>query len=196
MPISSAISQNKFKLIKKVMMFVDGGYVRKQMYENLKDVKFISMDDNKSIIEANLHFIFGKACEQFFPNTLADLIRIYYYDGISNDKKHENVRVYHKKLQSTLDLQVKTIKLVRSSKKNGYKQKGIDTLISIDMLSKAYENHYDIAFLVTGDSDLIPVINAVKDNAGKNVFGISFENSTAYDLKVAFDRNFTIDKKM
>jgi uncharacterized LabA/DUF88 family protein len=176
------------------MMFVDGGYLRRQMEDNLKDKLFLG-DEKKSIIEANLQDIFGKACEKFFPTTLADLIRIYYYDGTSDDQKHENVRIYHDKLKEMNMVHVKIIQMTKSSKgKTGYKQKGIDTLISIDMLSKAYENHYDVAFLLAGDRDFEPVVKAVKDDAGKNVYGIYFDSSFSCDLKISFDSVFEIIK--
>ena len=185
---------NRLKLTKRVMMFVDGGYLRRQMEDNLKDTPFLG-DVKKSIIEANLQAIFGKACGRFFPTTLADLIRIYYYDGTSDDQKHENVRIYHDKLKEMNMVHVKTIQMTKSSKeKTGYKQKGIDTLISIDMLSKAYENHYDVAFLLAGDRDFEPVVKAVKDDAGKNVYGIYFDSSYSYDLKISFDSVFEIVK--
>jgi uncharacterized LabA/DUF88 family protein len=61
-------------------------------------------------------------------------------------------------------------------KKDGkglFRQKGVDTLIAIDMLSKAYENHYDVAAIFSGDEDLLDVVTAVK-NAGKQVYGIYF----------------------
>jgi uncharacterized LabA/DUF88 family protein len=46
----------------------------------------------------------------------------------------------------------------------------VDTLIAIDMISKAYENHYDVDILLAGDDDFLDVVNAVK-NAGKRVYG-------------------------
>jgi uncharacterized LabA/DUF88 family protein len=121
---------------KRIMLFVDGGYLRKQMEDNLKNRYFIE-DKEKPKFETNLQTIFGKACERFMVDTRADLIRIYYYDGESDDQKHEQIRLYQDKLRSMSDVQVKTIELVKSSKQGEYKQKGIDTLIAVDMLSKA-----------------------------------------------------------
>ncbi|MCW4048849.1 MAG: NYN domain-containing protein [Candidatus Bathyarchaeota archaeon] len=190
MPISSGAP---LTLIKKVMMFVDGGYLRTQMEKNLAGMKFLG-DEKMSLYEANLQTIFGKACERFLSSIRADLIRIYYYDGESDDPKHSLIRSYHDKLRMMRDVQVKTIPMIKSSKQGGYKQKGIDTLIAIDMLSKAYENHYDVAYLLTGDSDLIPVINAVKDDAGKKVHGIYFESSFSEPLTIAFDSVYSIKR--
>jgi len=181
-------------LIKRVMMFVDGGYLRRQMEDNLSYAQFLG-DEEKSKFEANLEEIYKRSCKRFFKNILDDLIRIYYYDGISDDLKHEKIRKYHEKLRNMASVHVKTIQVVKSSKEEGYKQKGIDTLIAIDMLSKAYENHYDVAFLLTGDKDLEPVVNAVKDDAGKNVYGIYFNSSYSDDLKISFDKVYEINKE-
>ena len=188
-------ASDRLKLLKKVMMFVDGGYLRQQMNDNLKEAQFLG-DPEKSIFEANLQGIFGKSCERFFPNALADLIRIYYYDGVSTDPKHKKIKEYHEKLKKMNMVHVKTIPLIKSSKeKSGYKQKGIDTQISIDMISKAYENHYDVALLLAGDNDFEPVVNAVKNDAGKNVYGIYFSSSYSEHLKYSFDSVYEINKE-
>lgn len=41
-------------------------------------------------------------------------------------------------------------------------EKMTDVKISVEMLVDAYQDKYDTALLVTGDSDLVPVINAIK----------------------------------
>ena len=71
--------------------------------------------------------------------------------------------------------------------RGSFKQKGVDTLIAIDMLSKAYENHYDVAVLLAGDEDFLDVVNSVK-NAGKRVFGAFFEKHISPELKDSFDK--------
>ncbi len=186
---------SRLRLIKRVMMFVDGGYLREQMKKNCKDLRKIG-DETKPIFQANLQTIFGKACGLFFPNTLADLIRIYYYDGVSDDARHEEIRKYHNLLRSMKNVQVITIPIVKSSKEEGYKQKGVDIQLAIDMLTKAYEDHYDAAFLLTGDQDFIPLVNAVKDDAGKKVYGIYFDTSFSVEMGLSFDEGLRVDKTL
>lgn len=48
------------------------------------------------------------------------------------------------------------------------KEKGTDINLAVNMLSKAYQNAYDIAILVSGDTDYIPVIKELH-NLGKIV---------------------------
>lgn len=40
---------------------------------------------------------------------------------------------------------------------------GVDTLIAIDTVTKAYQNHYDVAVLLEGDDDFIDVVKAMKN---------------------------------
>lgn len=67
------------------------------------------------------------------------------------------------------------------------RQKGVDTLIAIDMLSKAYEDHYDIAVLLSGDEDLLDIVMAVK-NADKRVYGAFVPSHISEELEYSFDR--------
>jgi len=69
--------------------------------------------------------------------------------------------------------------------KGGFRQKGVDTLIAIDMLTKAYENQYDIAGLISGDEDLLDVVMAVK-NTGKLVYGAHFSNHISEELNIVW----------
>ena len=81
----------------------------------------------------------------------------------------------------------------RSGHDEPLKQKGVGTLIAIDMLSKTYENHYDVAVLISGDHDFLDLVRAVK-NTGKQVFGVFSEKTTSSDLKDSFDREFDLEK--
>jgi uncharacterized LabA/DUF88 family protein len=71
------------------------------------------------------------------------------------------------------------------------RQKGVDVLVAIDMISKAYQNHYDIAVFFAGDDDFVDVVKAVKD-AGKQVYGVYFDRLASRELKHNFDKRFPI----
>lgn len=49
-----------------------------------------------------------------------------------------------------------------------FHQKGIDTMLSLDMYRMAMADAYDIAYLVTGDEDMVHAVNLVQD-LGKSV---------------------------
>ncbi|MFX1502634.1 MAG: NYN domain-containing protein, partial [Promethearchaeota archaeon] len=61
-------------------------------------------------------------------------------------------------------------------------EKKVDIKIAVDMVSLAYENKYDIAILVSGDGDFVPVIKKIKD-LDKSVELWAFKYSLANTLK-------------
>ena len=65
---------------------------------------------------------------------------------------------------------------------NGAIEKKVDINIAIDIISLAYENAYDMAVLVSGDGDFVPVVKKVK-KLDKNVEVWAFRYSLANALK-------------
>lgn len=63
----------------------------------------------------------------------------------------------------------------------GYHEKGVDVLMAVDLLIGAYENVYDIAILVTSDTDLIPAIEKVRAMK-KKIEYIGFSHKPSYGL--------------
>lgn len=37
-------------------------------------------------------------------------------------------------------------------------QKGVDTLIALDMILKAFQDYYDFAFLLAGDANFVDIV--------------------------------------
>ena len=65
--------------------------------------------------------------------------------------------------------------------------------MAIDMVTKGYENHYDIAIIIAGDGDFEPLIRAVKSSTGKRVFGVVFDEHYSMKLYRQFDKGLVID---
>ena len=61
-------------------------------------------------------------------------------------------------------------------------EKKVDIQMAIDIVSLAYENAYDIAVLVSGDGDFVPVVSKIKE-LGKNVELWAFQYSLANALR-------------
>lgn len=53
-----------------------------------------------------------------------------------------------------------------------YTEKRVDVSIAVDMVRMAYEGMYDVAYLLSADSDLVPAVEVVRSR-GKKVFAAS-----------------------
>ncbi len=175
------------KPFERIMVFVDGGYLRELCKELYK---------RENIQFSRLSWTFIRMFNTYSTNPFqANLIRIYYYDAIV-DKTHpdyETQREYFESIDDQYAYTVRLGKLVKSSNKK-FKQKGVDILMAIDAITKAYTNQYDTAMFMIGDRDFIPLIEAVKD-AGKKTMCIYYPPNSSKDLIRTFDMRISFDKK-
>ncbi len=79
------------------------------------------------------------------------------------------------------------------SETEGLRQKGVDIKMAIDMLSKAYDGHYEFAILVAGDGDFVHLVDAVKD-AGRRVIGAYYQDTVSLNLQKSFDQHIILTK--
>lgn len=54
-------------------------------------------------------------------------------------------------------------------------QKGVDVLLATDLVNLAHTNAYDVAIILSGDTDLVEAVKLVK-NLGKTVIIISYHS--------------------
>lgn len=71
-------------------------------------------------------------------------------------------------------------------------QKGVDVELACEMLSHAFRGSYDVAILVSGDADFIPVVKRVRD-LGKQVEVASFSNACSQEMRCAGNRFVDLD---
>lgn len=117
------------------------------------------------------------------------IVSTVYYIGAVRAKNHD---AKGKKLR---EAQVKLFNFLRSKNQkflictgylmqngNVYHEKGIDVHLAVDLLIGAYENTYDVAIVISSDTDLIPAIEKVQQ-LGKGVEYIGFSNQPSFAMQ-------------
>jgi uncharacterized LabA/DUF88 family protein len=167
----------------RVMIFVDG--------ENLS-IRFKSFIDSEKLSKLKDHIGYEKDVYVWSPylnlqnQSACAIVRIFYYTSLTGDDK---------KLTSVFDalkaLGVTDPKVFK--KKPSKKTKRVDITLATDMLSHSYNNNFDIAILVAGDEDYIPLVQELK-HCGKQVSLWFLEDGLSQDLKRECDNFFDIKK--
>ncbi len=124
------------------------------------------------------------------------LLRVYYYNVLRDQNRNPQAYQDQQKFLTALDnTPYLEVRLGRSKMRGDTAvEKGVDIMISTDMLRLAWEDRYDVATLVSGDGDFAYAVQAVKDT-GKQVIVAAFTSNLSPELSsVADDREvFTPD---
>lgn len=172
----------------KIMAFIDGGYLR----QNLRK-KFNSDFANYFVLKDRFIQEFNGNCN---GNYHGDLIRAYYYDAIvdASHPKFAEQNEYFEQIRAINSFEVRLGRLIQSGNQDEehLKQKGVDVLLAVDMVTMAYENHYEFALLLAGDNDFLDVVKVIK-NKGKRVFGFYFRDHISKQLLNILDARIAID---
>lgn len=86
------------------------------------------------------------------------------YDAIVDhkDPKYDEQNRYFERIQENNDYEVKLGRLIKT-KDDRYRQKGVDILLAVDMITKAFLNHYDIALFLGGDDDYVDLVKSITE---------------------------------
>ena len=137
----------------KCAIFIDGGYFSKvvKKYYGKVEIDYVNL------------------CNIICKDLKVDRLRTYYYhslplvrsDNNDDERRHRNMQSFLVSLKRLPRFEVKLGKLQLIG--GQFKQKMIDVLMSLDIVTMSYENQIQHAILFAGDADFIPAIKKAKD---------------------------------
>lgn len=133
-------------------MFIDGNY----FYHVLKDV-IVGFLGSETMLKLNL------------PQLTYNFTKVFYYDTIPAKKKSQTEEEFNKlKLEKELFFDelrhldgYHVYEGITRIRRKRQMQKGVDTMISIDMLRHTFRKNMHKAALIAGDLDFLPLLDAL-----------------------------------
>ncbi len=177
---SNIMENNK----KKAIVFIDGN----NWYHNVK-----------SIIGKPRHINFKKMGKMIAEKFALDVIEIRYYNsvpdiGLGEENYYKHMIFLNNLKKKGIIVNTRKLKKIKVKGEIVRVEKGVDVMISSDMLSKTLlEKKCDCCVLITGDSDYVPMMQLIK-KLGKEVLTASVLRGYAREL-LQGDFRFWILKK-
>lgn len=162
----------------RVALFIDGSNLYNGMRENLSNTRVN--------LQALIKQLLGPR----------ELFRTYYYNAPLTDDYDTELREGQQRFfESLRRIPYVTVRLGRLHRRHdgSLVEKGIDVAIAVESLGLAYENAYDTAILVSGDSDYVELVEAVK-RRGKHIECAMFRNQSAGMLVEYVDKFHPLDE--
>ncbi len=117
------------------------------------------------------------------------LTRMIYYDARPDDDSDvdEQLKEYWDVVELLNDTELGFGSMRGGTKRRPPRQKGVDTLIAVDMLVGAFTKLFSVAVLIAGDADFVPVISEVKRRGVMVVVGA---NASSEGCSLTLTRQF------
>ena len=162
----------------RVAVFIDGS----NLYHALRS--------NYGRYDLNFGEFVTKLCGQ------RRLYRAYYYNVLQDpSQRSDSHRDQQDFLAALRDTPYLEVRLGGTKLAQGVTvEKGIDVMLVTDLLNFAWSDRYDVAILVSGDSDFAYALQAVK-NLGKYIEVAYFESNVSKDILEAADNKHLINKE-
>ncbi len=151
-------------MVKKILVQFDGSNFYNKVKKTSPEVHLINYD-------------YASLVKEFIKDRTSQIV--YYVGEIKKypgNKKSETLYASQQSLFSHLrkqNIEVKLGYLLMSDGK--FHEKGVDVQIAVDIVRGAIKNEYDICYLISSDTDLLPAIQTAKDEKKKIVY-VGFEN--------------------
>ena len=121
-----------------------------------------------------------------------ELVQVRYYVGAlkrqRNSEKSEKLYADQQKLFAKLQRQKVVVilgQLIQHPDKS-FHEKGVDVRLAVEMIRLARENQYDIAYLLSSDTDLVAAIEEVR-SFGKKIQYVGVAKGQSFGLTKAAD---------
>ena len=170
-------------------VFIDGGYLREEAAE-----RWSTANVNPRNLATRLVGHPGVQSWAAVSTTRHNALlgRVTYYDGLPDDGEESEHEAYWRALELLPDVHL-GFGALRGLQRR-VRQKGVDTLIAVDMLVGAFSELFDVAVLVAGDADFTPVVEEVR-RRGVMVVIAGVDGSVSDDLRRVADRYIEIDSQ-
>jgi uncharacterized LabA/DUF88 family protein len=162
----------------RVAIFIDGS----NLYHALKD-NFARADINFAEFTRKLS---GERA----------LFRIYYYNVLQDPgQRPDGAREQQEFFDQLRKIPYMELRLGGTKLSQGVTvEKGIDIMLASDVVNFAWRNMYDVAIIVSGDSDFAYALKMVKD-LGKHIEVANFESNVSKDLIETADYRHILDRQ-
>jgi len=139
----------------RAIVFIDGS----NFYHRLK---YLTANRNDIVL---LDFDFIGFCKWLCKNN--EMVEIRYYIGAVRRKKDnkKSETMYANQQRLFFKLQRYNVKIIQGQliqhRDKSYHEKGVDVRLAVEMIRLARQNKYDIAYLLSSDTDLVPAVEEV-----------------------------------
>ena len=166
----------------RVAIFIDGS----NFYHSTKNIeaKGYKIDLKKIIDELARR----RKVETFYYTALLDPEY-----NLEKYKEHKEVIEDLKKIQN-FKVVLCDMRKIKINGKVEYEVKGDDIYLAHDMLIGAFDNQYDVAIVMSGDADFIPVIKTLRERFKKRIGNAYFRRTSSFKLRKSCD--FSVNMNM
>ncbi len=162
----------------RVIVFIDGSNLYHRLrflFSNKKDV---------SLLDFDFSAFCGWLCKD---NSLVEIR--YYIGAVRRQKNNEkSEKMYANQQRLFFKLQRQNIKIILGQliqhRDKSYHEKGVDVRLAVEMIRFARQDKYDIAYLLSSDTDLVPAVEEVL-SFNKKVKYVGVSDSQSFGLSKA-----------
>lgn len=154
-------------MLERTLVYVDTSYLLASFYN--------SWDSGaRGQLEIDLRGVVRVLDEMISQQLGQPIQRQFWYDGIPESGPHR----YQRQLRSIDGVQLRAGQLIEWGDRRT--QKGVDTLLVVDMVTAAFRSHASDIVLVSGDADMLPgVREAVKSGVRVHLYGFGWDSMSS-----------------